>query len=41
MVALIAMIAIAEVLQGEAAAAGDSFDADAIARLDLSRRIQR
>ena len=41
MLALIAMIAVAELLQGEAVVAGDSSDADAFARLNLGSRIPR
>lgn len=41
MVALIAMVAVAELIQGEAAASGDLSDADAFARLSVSRRIPR
>jgi hypothetical protein len=41
MVALIAAVAIAEVLQGEAAVVADSHDTDPLARLNLARRIAR
>lgn len=41
MVALIAMVAIAELLQGEAAVSADSADVDTIAPLNAARRISR
>ncbi len=41
MVALIAMITIAEVLQGDREVGADSPDEDTIARLNLVRRIPR
>jgi hypothetical protein len=41
MMALIAMVTIAELLLGEAAASGDALDADAIARLNIARRVPR
>ncbi len=41
MVALIAMVAVAELIQGEAAAPGYSSDVDAFARLNVTRRIPR
>ena len=41
MVALIAMVAIAELLQGETAVRDDSADADTFARLNVVRRIPR
>ena len=41
MVALIAAVAIAELIQGEAAVIADSHDADLLARPNLARRIPR
>jgi hypothetical protein len=41
MIALIAMVTIAELLLGEAAASGDGLDADTIARLNIARRVPR
>jgi len=41
MVALIAMVAIAELLQGETAVRDDSADADTFARLNVVRRAPR
>ena len=41
MMALIAMVTIAELLLGEAAATGDALDTDAVARLNVARRIPR
>ncbi len=41
MVALIAMVAIAELLQGEAEVSGAPHDADTIARLFVVRRTHR
>ena len=41
MIALIAMVAIAELLLGEAAASGDGLDADTAARLNIARRVPR
>ena len=41
MMALIAMVAIAELLLGEASATGDGLDADTVARLNLARRVPR
>ena len=41
MMALIAMVTIAELLLGEAAANGDALDADTVARLNIARRIPR
>ena len=41
MIALIAMVTIAELLIGEAAVSGASLDADAVARLNIARRTPR
>jgi hypothetical protein len=41
MVALIAMVTIAELLLGEAAVSGDAFDADSLAHLNIARRTPR
>ena len=41
MIALIAMITIAELLIGEPAVSGTSLDADAVARLNIARRTPR
>ena len=41
MMALIAMVTIAELLLGEAAAGGVALDADTVARLNLARRVPR
>ena len=41
MVALIAMVTIAELLLGEAAITGDALDADRLARLNIARRTPR
>jgi hypothetical protein len=41
MVALIAMVAVAELLQGEATAVADASHADALARLHVARRVPR
>jgi hypothetical protein len=41
MIALIAMVTIAELLIGEAAASGTSLDADSVARLNVARRTPR
>jgi hypothetical protein len=41
MMALIAMVTIAELLLGEAAASGDGLDADTVARLNIARRVPR
>jgi hypothetical protein len=41
MVALIAMVTIAELLLGEAAVNGDALDADSLARLNIARRTPR
>jgi hypothetical protein len=41
MVALIAMVTIAELLLGEAAASGDALDSDTVTRLNIARRIPR
>ena len=41
MMALIAMVTIAELLLGEAAATGDALDTDAVARLNIARRVSR
>ena len=41
MIALIAMVTIAELLLGEAAASGVALDADTVARLNLARRVPR
>ena len=41
MVTLIAMVAIAELLMGEAAGTAASLDADTTARLNIARRIPR
>jgi hypothetical protein len=41
MIALIAMVTIAELLIGEAAASGTSLDADSVARLNIARRTPR
>lgn len=41
MITLIAMVAIAELLLGEAAITGDALDADRLARLNIARRTPR
>jgi hypothetical protein len=41
MIALIAMVAIAELLLGEAAVTGNALDADALARVHTARRTPR
>jgi hypothetical protein len=41
MIALIAMVAIAELLLGEAAVTGNALDADTLARLHTARRTPR
>ncbi len=41
MMAVIAMVTVAELLLGEAVANGDALDADTVARLNLARRIPR
>jgi len=41
MVALIAMVTIAELLLGEAAVSGDALDADSLAHLNIARRTPR
>jgi hypothetical protein len=41
MMALIAMVTIAELLLGASAASGDALDADTVARLNIARRVPR
>lgn len=41
MIALIAMVTIAELLLGEAAGGSDALDADTLARLNLAQRTPR
>jgi hypothetical protein len=41
MIALIAMVTIAELLLGESAVNGDALDADRLARLSIARRTPR
>ena len=41
MVALIAMVTVAELLLGEAAGSGEALDADTPARLNIARRTPR
>jgi hypothetical protein len=41
MIALITMVAIAELLLGEAAASSNALDADTVARMNIARRIPR
>jgi hypothetical protein len=41
MMALIAMVTIAELLMGEAAASADALDSDTVARLNIARRVPR
>jgi len=41
MIALIAMITIAELLLGDAAVSGDALNTDTVARLNIARRTPR
>jgi hypothetical protein len=41
MMALIAMVTIAELLLGETAASGDALDADTLTHLNVARRVPR
>jgi hypothetical protein len=41
MMALIAMVTIAELLLGETVASGDALDTDTVAHLNIARRIPR